>query len=59
MNETNTLVGVDLKLQYTYANGQTVTREHRVWDLARFVQARQDEGESAEKPEDRFTVKVL
>lgn len=53
------MVGVDLKLQYTYPNGQVVVREHRVWDLVRFVEARQNEGRSAEKLEDRFTVKVV
>jgi hypothetical protein len=59
MNEQNRMVGVDLKLQYTYPNGQVVVREHRVWDLVRFVEARQNEGRSAEKLEDRFTVKVV
>lgn len=52
-------VGVDLKLQYTYPNGQVVVREHRVWDLGRFVQARRDEGAIAKKPEDRFTVDIV
>lgn len=51
------LVGRDLYYATTDKKGTTQHRV-RVWDAARFMEARRVEGAKAEKDEDKFTVSM-
>jgi hypothetical protein len=46
----------DIYIKVKHPNGSSHVSAHRVWDGSRFIAAMHNEGQKAEKPEDRFSV---
>jgi hypothetical protein len=49
----------DLRLRYTYEDGESFTCLHRVWDVERFMTARIADGQKGKLPADRFQIEVV